>query len=209
MKIAPSIVSADLTCLENVIEILEKNGIDLYHVDVMDGHFVPNITVGPDFIKNLRKLTELPIESHLMITNPEKYVKRFMEAGSDMITLHSELSSSKDILKNLMDVKRGIAINPSTPAEILNDYYGIVDYVLIMSVNPGFSGQKFIPDVIPKLIRAREIFGEKIEISIDGGINSETVKFVKNYVDIICSASGIFSGNIEENLKKLRLNSIP
>jgi len=204
MKIAPSIVSADLTCLKDVIYILEKNGIDFYHVDVMDGHFVPNLTVGPDFIKNLRKLTNLPIEAHLMITNPEKYVNRFIESGADMITLHAEVSSSKEVLKNLKNVRKGIAINPPTPVDVIKDYEDLVDYVLIMSVNPGFSGQKFMHEVITKLKLIREIMNKNIDVSIDGGINAETIKFVKDYVDIVCAASGIFNGNIEENIKKLK-----
>lgn len=205
MKLGPSIVSADLSCLVNVIEELEKNGIDFYHVDVMDGNFVPNITVGPDFVSTLRKLTKKPIESHLMIARPDIYAERFINAGSDMITIHIENEHFSETLNNLKNVKIGVAINPPTPLEKIYPFLDKIDFVLVMSVNPGFSGQKFMDEVIPKLRKLREIQKDyNFEISIDGGINRQTVSKIKDYVDMICAASGIFSGNISENIRILK-----
>ncbi|HEU12864.1 MAG: ribulose-phosphate 3-epimerase [Thermoplasmata archaeon] len=207
MKLAPSIVSADLTCLREIVKEIERYGIDFYHVDVMDGHFVPNMTVGPDFVKNLRKLTELPIEAHLMISRPELYVKRFEESGADMITVHIETENFREALRSIVDAKKGIAINPETPLHMAGEYFGDVDIILIMTVHPGFSGQKFITSMVDKIRELKKIRDEgdyRFEIAVDGGINKETVKFVKNYVDIICAASGIFSGRLEENIRALK-----
>ncbi len=207
MKIAPSIVSADLSCLRETLRELEKYGIDFYHVDVMDGNFVPNITVGPDFIKNLKKITEKPVEAHLMIMRPDLYVERFENSGADIITVHAESSNFYEALKKIKKAKKGIAINPETNLSDISNYFDSADIILIMTVKPGFSGQKFIMETLPKIAEIKKIKEEKkysFEIAVDGGINKETVKFVKNFVDIICAASGIFSGNIEENIKVLR-----
>ncbi len=206
MKVGPSIVSADLTCLKNVVKELEENRIDFYHVDVMDGNFVPNITVGPDFIKNLRRITEKPIEAHLMIARPEIFVERFLEVGADMITVHIENEHHSDALKKIVDAKKGLAINPSTSLEKIMPLLNEIDYVLVMTVNPGFSGQKFIEDVLPKMKKLREIQKNyNFEISVDGGINKDTVKKIKDYVDMVCAASGIFSGDVSENIKALKI----
>ena len=205
MKLGPSIVSADLTCLVNVVKELEKNGIDFYHFDVMDVHFVPNITVGPDFVKNLRKITQKPIEAHLMISRPDIYAERFIEAGADMITVHIENEFYIEALKKIKNVKKGIAINPDTGLERIMPLLDEIDFVLVMTVKPGFSGQKFMVETIPKISKLREIQKNySFEISVDGGINRETVSNIKSYVDMICAASGIFSGSIAENIKALK-----
>lgn len=205
MKIGPSIVSADLTCLADVIKELEQCGMDFYHVDVMDGHFVPNITVGPDFVKNLRKLTEKPIDAHLMISRPDLYVERFLTAGADMISVHIESEYYKDALEKVKNAKKGIALNPATPLEKILHMLNDIDFVLVMTVNPGFSGQKFMEEVIPKMQRLKELQKEyRFEISVDGGINRQTVLKVKKYVDMVCAASGIFSGSICENIRALK-----
>lgn len=207
MKVAPSIVSADLTCLREVVSKLDSLGIDFYHVDVMDGNFVPNITVGPDFVRSLRSMTEKPIESHLMISRPDIYVKRFEESGSDIITVHVESQNFGEALNMLRYAKKGLAINPETPLQKLEGYLDKVDVVLVMTVHPGFSGQKFMLETLPKLKNLKDIrdsSGYSFEIAVDGGINRNTVSMVANYVDIVCAASGIFKGNIEENIALLR-----
>ncbi|MDP8011398.1 MAG: ribulose-phosphate 3-epimerase [Thermoplasmata archaeon] len=206
MKIGPSIVSADLTCLINVVKILENNGIDFYHVDVMDGNFVPNITVGPDFVKTLRKITEKPIEAHLMISRPDLYVERFIDSGADMITVHIENEYYNEALNKMSKVRKGIAINPETALEKIIPILDKIDFVLVMTVHPGFSGQKFIESVVPKMKKLKEIQKNyNFEISVDGGINKHTIIKVKDYVDMVCAASGIFSGDITENIKALRI----
>lgn len=205
MKIGPSIVSADLTCLTDVVKELENCGIDFYHVDVMDGHFVPNITVGPDFVKNLRKITEKPIEAHLMISRPDLYVERFLSAGADMITVHIESEYYRDALEKVKNAKKGIALNPATPLENILHMLNDIDFVLVMTVNPGFSGQKFMDEVIPKIQRLKELQKDyRFEISVDGGINRQTVLKIKKYVDMVCAAAGIFSGSISENIRALK-----
>jgi len=205
MKIGPSIVSADLRCLIDVIKELEYCSIDFYHVDVMDGHFVPNITVGPDFVKNLRKMTEKPIEAHLMISRPDLYVERFLSAGADMITVHIESEYYRDALEKVKNAKKGIALNPATPLENILHMLNDIDFVLVMTVNPGFSGQKFIEEVIPKIQRLKELQKDyRFEISVDGGINRHTVLKIKKYVDMVCAAAGIFSGSISENIRALK-----
>ncbi len=206
MKVGASIVSADLTCLREVVKDLEKCGIDFYHVDVMDGHFVPNITVGPDFIANLRKITEKTIEAHLMIEYPNKYVKVFEDSGADIITLHIE-SKDFDEAYNSINVKKGIALNPETDLDRIEKYFGNVDIILIMTVRPGFSGQKFMEEVLPKIVRLKKIKDNEefnFEIAVDGGINSQTINKVKDYVDMVSAAKGIFSGDICINIKNLK-----
>jgi len=206
MKVGASIVSADLTCLREVVKDVERCGIDFYHVDVMDGHFVPNITVGPDFIANLRKITEKTIEAHLMIEYPKKYVKVFEDSGADIITLHIE-SKDFDEAYKLISVKKGIALNPETDLDRIEKYFGNVDIILIMTVRPGFSGQKFMEEVVPKIVKLKKIKDNEkfnFEIAVDGGINSQTINKVKNYVDMVSAATGIFSGDICNNIKILK-----
>jgi len=206
MKVGASIVSADLTCLREVVKDVERCGIDFYHVDVMDGHFVPNITLGPDFIANLRKITEKTIEAHLMIEYPKKYVKVFEDSGADIITLHIESKDFDEAYKSI-SVKKGIALNPETDLDRIEKYFGNVDIILIMTVRPGFSGQKFMEEVVPKIERLKKIKDNEkfnFEIAVDGGINSQTINKVKDYVDMVSAAKGIFSGDICNNIKILK-----
>ncbi|MEM2053393.1 MAG: ribulose-phosphate 3-epimerase, partial [Thermoplasmata archaeon] len=207
MKLAASIVSFDLTCLRETVKEIEKYGIDLYHVDVMDGNFVPNITVGPDFIKNLKKISNKQIEAHLMIKRPDLYVERFENSGADIITVHVESENFLESLKKIKNAKKGIAVNPETELSGIKEYLNMVDLVLIMTVHPGFSGQQFIKDMIPKIVQLKKIKEDNnynFEIAVDGGINKDTIKFIRDYVDIVCAATGIFLGNMEENIRALK-----
>jgi len=179
--IAPSILSADFARLGAEIAAIEEGGADWVHVDVMDGHFVPNITIGPPVVASIRKITKLPLDVHLMIEDPDKYIVPFAEAGADIITVHSEaathLHRSIQFIKD-QGCKAGVSLNPATPLSALDYVLSQVDMVLIMSVNPGFGGQKFIPAVVPKIRRVRELIlerGTEAEIEVDGGMNSNTI----------------------------------
>jgi ribulose-phosphate 3-epimerase len=179
--IAPSILSADFARLGDEIEAIEKGGADWVHVDVMDGHFVPNITIGPPVVASVRKITKLPLDVHLMIEDPDTYIIPFAEAGADIITVHSEaathLHRSIQFIKD-QGCKAGVSLNPATPLSALDYVLSELDIVLIMSVNPGFGGQKFIPGVLPKIQRLRELIlerGTEAEIEVDGGMNSNTI----------------------------------
>lgn len=212
IKIAPSILSADFTRLALELKRVEQAGADLIHVDVMDGHFVPNITIGPQVVKYLRKATSLPLDVHLMIENPAKYVDAFVKAGSDMITVHIETVSLGElaaIAKKLKAkrVKLGISLNPGTPLLRIKKTLTLVDFVLVMSVNPGFGGQAFIPGAISKIKQLREIF--KKDISVDGGINNITAKLVKDAgANVLAAGSYIFGAkNIKKAINSLRRNS--
>lgn len=209
IKIAPSVLSADFSKLASELKKVKQAGADLIHVDVMDGHFVPNITVGPVVVKYLRRATSLPLDVHLMIENPAKYVDDFVKAGSDMITVHIEALSLKElaaIAKKLKakGVKLGISLNPGTPLAKIKKTLPLVDFVLVMSVNPGFSGQAFIPGAINKIRQLREIF--KKDISVDGGINNLTAKLVKDAgANILAAGSYIFGAkNTKEAIDSLR-----
>lgn len=209
IKIAPSILSADFTHLAAELKKVEEAGADLIHVDVMDGHFVPNITIGPVVVKYLRKATLLPLDVHLMIENPVKYLDAFVKAGSDMITVHIEtvsLGELSAIAKKLKAkrVKLGISLNPATPLLRINKALTLVDFVLVMSVNPGFGGQAFIPGAINKIKRLRAIF--KKDISVDGGINNITARLVKNAgANVLAAGSYIFGAkNIKKAINNLR-----
>lgn len=211
IKISPSILSADFSILGDEIKNLEKAGADLIHVDVMDGHFVPNITMGPPIIKAIRKCTKLPFDVHLMISPVEKYIKAFADAGSDIITLHPEAT---DNLKRAIQTvkshgkKTGVSLNPKTPISALMDVINDIDLILIMSVNPGFAGQSFMSEVLPKVSELRKMINDKklkIDIEIDGGINFETAPLaVKAGANILVSGTTIFSGSLKDNIQKLR-----
>ena len=211
IKISPSILSADFSILGDEIKNLEKAGADLIHVDVMDGHFVPNITMGPPIIKAIRKCTKLPFDVHLMISPVEEYIKAFADAGSDIITLHPEAT---DNLKRAIQTvkshgkKAGVSLNPKTPISALMDVINDIDLILIMSVNPGFAGQSFMSEVLPKVSELRKMINDKklkIDIEIDGGINFETAPLaVKAGANILVSGTTIFSGSLKDNIQKLR-----
>lgn len=181
IKIAPSILSADFAKLGEEVKEVEAGGADLIHVDVMDGHFVPNITIGPLIVEALRPVTNLPLDVHLMIENPDQYVEAFAKAGADYITIHVEatrhLHRSIQLIKSF-GLKAGVVLNPHTPVESIQHVLEDVDLVLLMTVNPGFGGQKFIESVIPKIRQLSEMIRERdlhVEIEIDGGINEETI----------------------------------
>jgi ribulose-phosphate 3-epimerase len=211
IKISPSILSADFSILGNEIKSLEQAGADLIHVDVMDGHFVQNITMGPPIIKMIRKCTKLPFDVHLMISPVEKYIKAFADAGSDIITIHPEatdnLKRAVSTIKSL-GKKAGVSLNPKTPISALMDVINDIDLILIMSVNPGFAGQSFMGEVLPKVTELRKLINDKklkIDIEIDGGINFETAPLaVKAGANILVSGTTIFSGSLKDNIQKLR-----
>ena len=197
--IAPSILSADMTRLEQQIRLVEMGGADWIHCDIMDGHFVPNITFGPILVKAVRKITKLPVDVHLMIKNPDKFLEDFRKAGADHLLVHQEevihLNRTINKIKEL-GMKAGVVINPATPIHTLRDIAEYIDILLIMSVNPGFGGQSFIPNSIRKIKEAVELrkeFNADFKIEIDGGIDRETiVPALKAGVDVFVSGSSIF-----------------
>ena len=200
IKVAPSILSADFSRLEKEIKRVEVAGADLIHIDIMDGHFVPNITIGPVVVKHLRKVTKLPLDVHLMIKNPLDFVEAFIDAGSDMITVHIETLSQPKIkkLKKRLEakgVKLGVSLNPDTRLEKIKGVLDTVDFILIMSVYPGFGGQKFIASVLPKIRKLRQLFGK--DISVDGGVNDKVAgKLINAGANILASGSYIFNSKV-------------
>jgi ribulose-phosphate 3-epimerase len=196
IKVAPSILSADFSCLAKEIKSLERAGADMLHIDVMDGHFVPNITIGPVVVKHLRKVTTLPLDVHLMIRSPEKLIRDFIRAGSDMITVHVETISTAKLKAQSAKLKKqgiafGISLNPETPLSRIKPVLKYVDFVLVMSVNPGFSGQAFIPGVVSKIKKLRAIY--RGSISVDGGINDKTARQVVSAgANILAAGSYVF-----------------
>ena len=212
MKISPSILSADFSRLGEEIQNIEKAGADYIHLDVMDGSFVPNITIGNEVVKNLRKKTALPFDVHLMINNPDNHIKAFADAGSDIITIHAEasihLDRSLDLIKSF-GKKVGVSIVPSTHEDVLDYVLEKLDLILVMTVNPGFGGQKFLSSQLRKIENLRkkiDKLGKKIELEVDGGINEETSKIVTSAgADVLVSGSYIFgSRDYESAIKKLR-----
>jgi len=211
MKIAPSLLSADFCRLEEQVRTLENCGADMLHIDVMDGHFVPNITIGPVVIMSIRNCTKLPFDVHLMIQHPDRFIKSFADAGSDIITVHAEAEHDMDKTIKIMrenNVKVGVAINPGTPLSKVKDLMDKIDMLLIMTVNPGFAGQKFIHDVVPKIKNARDIIdseGLNIDLEVDGGINHETGKIAVNAgANILVAGSFIFKGDVKKNMGLLK-----
>jgi len=214
IKISASILSADFSQLGNEIKDLEKAGADLIHIDVMDGHFVPNITIGPEVIHKLRKYTSLPFDVHLMISPVNNFIKNFAEAGADIITIHPEatdnLISSIEKIKSY-NKKIGISLNPETSVDEVLPVLNLIDLVLVMSVNPGFEGQKFIENTLNKVKLLRQEIDNKklnIQIEIDGGINFEnSKKVIQAGVNILVSGTTIFKengGNLKKNIQLLR-----
>ena len=216
IKISPSILSCNFSKLGEEIESLEKAGADLIHIDVMDGHFVPNITIGPEVIKKIRPLTKIPFDVHLMISPVDNFIEDFANAGSDIITIHPE--ATKDLKKSIelikkFDKKVGISLNPNSEIILVEPYLNDIDLILVMSVNPGFAGQKFKPEVLKKLEKIKKIIMSKnlkIDLEIDGGISFQNSIDAKNAgANILVSGSTIFNennGDLKKNIDLLRTN---
>ena len=214
IKISPSILAADFSQLGKEINNLEKGGADLIHVDVMDGHFVPNLTIGPPVIRALRKYTKLPFDVHLMISPVHKYIKDFANAGSDIITIHPE--ATKNLEESIFHIKElnkkvGVSLNPNTKINVIESHLNNIDLVLVMSVFPGFGGQKFIPETINKIKDLKKIKDKNnhsFDIEVDGGINFSNSKDVINAgANILVSGTTIFkenNGDIQKNIETLK-----
>ena len=214
IQISPSILSADFSQLGSEIKKLEEGGADLIHVDVMDGHFVPNLTIGPPVIKNLRKYTKLPFDVHLMISPVHEYIEKYADAGADIITIHPE--ATKNLKESINLIKKfgkkvGVSLNPKTEIKTLIDEIHNIDLVLVMSVNPGFGGQKFMPEVLDKIKELKKIKDENeyhFDIEVDGGINFSNSKIVLEAgANILVSGTTVFKendGNIKTNIEKLK-----
>ena len=214
IQISPSILSADFSQLGKEIKKLEDAGADMIHVDVMDGHFVPNLTIGPPVIKALKKNSQLPFDVHLMISPVHKYIESYASAGADIITIHPE--ATNDLLGSINKIREfkkkvGVSLNPETKIEIIKEHLNQIDLILIMSVNPGFGGQKFMPEVLNKVKKLDEIRKNlklNFVIEIDGGINFENSKLaIESGVDILVSGTTIFknnNGDIKKNIDLLR-----
>jgi ribulose-phosphate 3-epimerase len=216
IKISPSILSADFSRLGEEIIALEKAGADYIHIDVMDGHFVPNITIGPEVIKRLRPITKLTFDVHLMISPVNNFIKDFADAGADIITFHPEatdnVSETINLIKKL-GKKVGISLKPKSQIDLIKDHLNEIDLILIMSVEPGFGGQKFMPEVLNKMKKVRNLIDQKnlsVDVEIDGGINFNNSKKAKEFgANILVSGSTIFKehkGNLKKNIQLLRSN---
>ncbi|TRZ96175.1 ribulose-phosphate 3-epimerase [bacterium] len=209
IKVAPSILSADFSRLGCQIKKVERAGADMLHIDIMDGHFVPNITIGPVVVKFIRQHTKLPLDVHLMIKHPEKFLSLFIDAGSDMITVHIEAVNKAKLISmrrklKAKGIKLGISLNPATPVAKIKDVLGLVDFILVMSVNPGFGGQKFIPGVLPKIKELRVLY--KGDIAVDGGISDAVAgDLIKAGANVLASGSYIFSAkNTKQAIERIR-----
>jgi ribulose-phosphate 3-epimerase len=215
IQISPSILSADFSQLGNEIKKLEEGGADMIHVDVMDGHFVPNLTIGPPVIEALRKQCSIKFDVHLMISPVHKYIEAYANAGADIITIHPEATESleESILKiKSLNKKVGVSLNPESKLDLITNYLGKIDLVLIMSVNPGFGGQKFMPEVLDKVKKLKEIKSKKnmnFDIEIDGGINFDNCQSaIEAGANILVSGTTVFksnNGDIEKNINLLKL----
>ena len=199
IRIAPSILSANFAALGEEIRKMEEAGAHMLHVDVMDGHFVPNISIGPPVIRSIRKTTRLPLDVHLMISDPDKYIPAFIEAGSDMLTVHAEATVHLDRTLNFIRSQNagvGVSLNPATPLSAVQHVLGLVDMLLIMSVNPGFGGQQFIPYTVVKIRQARQLIDDhhyRCAIQVDGGIDCDTLpEVVKAGAEVLVAGSAIF-----------------
>ncbi|MFA5116550.1 MAG: ribulose-phosphate 3-epimerase [Candidatus Omnitrophota bacterium] len=207
--VGASILSADFSRLESEIKRVEAAGVDMLHVDIMDGHFVPNITIGPAVVGDIRKCTKLPLDVHLMIEDPFVYAGRFIASGADKITVHIETVTGARIKREgtalkAKGVKLGVSLNPATPVEKIKNVLGVVDFVLVMTVNPGFGGQKFIAQVLPKIKKLRGMF--KGDISVDGGINAENAKSIIDAgANILSAGTYIFKAkDTREAIRRLK-----
>src|SRR5919108_4263999 len=211
IKIAPSILSADFSCLRDEIDAVEAAGADWLHVDVMDGHFVPNITIGPVVVEWVRKVTKIPVDVHLMITNPDKYAPEFIKAGADWISIHPDTCENPNAtLKRIRELgaKASIAVNPDVPLEKVERCLPDIDMILMMTVFPGFGGQAFIPDVLPKITEVRKMIDQKnlpILVEADGGIKADNIAtVVRAGAEVIVSGSGIFkTANYAETIHRM------
>ncbi|MEM2944488.1 MAG: ribulose-phosphate 3-epimerase [Methanomassiliicoccales archaeon] len=210
VKIAPSILSANFSCLEIELRRVQDAGADWIHIDVMDGQFVPNITIGPVVIKAIRQICTLPFDVHLMINSPERFINEFSGAGADVITVHIE--ATKDPESTLKDIRRlgkkaGLSLNPSTPHDLIEPYLDLVDVILVMTVQPGFAGQKFLHEVVPKLKRINALIessNRSIELEVDGGINRDTFPIViEAGATVLAAGSALF--NSKDMKEEIRL----
>lgn len=216
LKIAPSLLSCDFSNLESEVRNCERFGADILHVDVMDGHFVPNITIGPLIVKAIRPHTSLPIDCHLMISNPDSYIDDFANAGADYISVHAEVCNH--LHRTLSKIKErnckaGIVLNPITPLQYAYDAAEYCDFILLMSVNPGFGGQSFITSILDKCKKLRNYLDTNglshVEIEVDGGVKIDNIKQVVDAgANMIVSGSGLFKGNLEQNIQAMKLAAI-
>jgi ribulose-phosphate 3-epimerase len=213
IKLAPSILSADFACLGEQIAEVARAGADYIHVDVMDGHFVPNITIGAPVVASIRPVTNLPLDVHLMIEHPERYIAEFVHAGADIITVHVEacprLQRTIRLIKEL-GAKAGVSLNPPTPLSAIEEFIPHVDLVLVMSVNPGFGGQSFIPETLPRIADMRKILDDRklsAELEVDGGINADNAPdIVKAGANVLVAGNSVFRAKegISRALQRLR-----
>ena len=212
LKIAPSILSADFSRLKDEIQTVEAAGADWLHVDVMDGHFVPNITIGPVVVEWVRKVTAIPVDVHLMITDPDKYAPEFIKAGADWISIHPDTCANPNAtLKKIhqLGAKTSVAVNPDVPLSKVEGCFGDIDMLLMMTVFPGFGGQAFIADVLPKITEARNMIAQRrlpILIEVDGGIKTDNIaRVVQAGGEVIVSGSGIFkTPNYADTIRQMR-----
>lgn len=213
-KIAPSILSADFSRLGEEVRAVERAGADYIHIDVMDGHFVPNITIGPMIVKAVRKMTQLPLDVHLMISDPDRFLDEFAKCGADILTVHAEavihMHRTIQFIRSL-GVRAAVSLNPATPLDVLEYVLEDLDMVLLMTVNPGFEGQKFIPSVLPKITRLREMAvarGCSLEIEVDGGIGPGSIARVSSAgADVFVAGSAIFySEDYGKTIHQMRAN---